>query len=189
MKESKQDTTLIVIAVAALLIVAQLFVWWVSQPQAAQRRVVNAGAQGDIISSAAGQDLIRHRQGFEDHVRHILFVGDHEPGSDQKLAKIDPQERRKFFSESAWQEYQQYLASRQAALGPGQNLIAEFSFGSQKYVPLVGNYTEFSARGVFCLSADEGYKCGPERFHIKLLAYGDLAKPAKLIIEEWQIAP
>lgn len=181
-KRPFQDDTALIVAVAIILITAQIYYVALMKELAKPKKVV-IRVEGDDVARAINQDLAGQRNNIEAHIKNFLAIPQRE-ADDARMAHHKP-----FFNAQGWQGYQEYVATMQKTLGAGQSLRAEFVFGSQKYATLSGDLTIFRADGLFCLGQDAGLKCGPQGFSMQVVMRGNLNKLDGLQFEDWKVLP
>ncbi len=181
-KRPFQDDTALIVAVAIILITAQLYYVALMKELAKPKKVV-IRVEGDDVARAINQDLAGQRNNIEGHIKDFLAIP-HKEADDARMARYKP-----FFNAQGWQGYQEYVATMQKTLGAGQSLRAEFVFGSQKYAALSGDLTMFRADGLFCFGQASGFKCGPQGFSMQVVMRGNVNKIDALQFEDWKVLP
>lgn len=179
-KRPFQDDTALIVAVAIILITAQLYYVALMKELARPQKVV-IKVEGDDVARAVNQDLAGQRSNIEDHIKNFLSIP-RKQTDEAHMARYKP-----FFSAQGWQGYQQYVATMQKALGAGQSLRAEFVFGSQKYAVLDSDLTGFRADGLFCFGQGAHFKCGPQGFTMQAVLRGNVNKADALQFEDWRV--
>lgn len=181
-KRPLQDDSALILAVAVILVVGYAYVMTSVQNSNQPRKII-IKAQTDDVERTVNQDLSLQRQNIEEHIKKFLALPEGAPDNPLIIA------RQGFFNPQGWEGYQRYLAERQGTIPAGQQLKAEFVYGSQKYAVLGDDLTAFRANGTFCFGGDKDYKCGPQRFVMEAILRGSINSPDALIFEDWKIMP
>lgn len=181
-KKPVQDDTLLIVAVALILIVMQTYVFSTMQKLSVPQKIV-IRIDSDDVARAINQDLNAQRNNIETHLKNFLYVPDNNRENPVLI------NRRDFFSTDAWGHYQSYIAAIQKYLADQKSVRAEFIFGTPRYAVLVDGGTAFRADGLFCMGTAAAYQCGPQGFRLEVLMRGDIRDADQLRFDSWRLLP
>lgn len=152
-------------------------------------------SQQDVKKHVDGLATEASKQPFEDHMGALLYLSlNDDMGSGYRGIKwLKMSERKKYFTDVAWGDYQKYLAKREITLegredtGKSPRSLARFFHGSQEYSEH-GDKKYFTAQGYYCYSSAVSYfDCLPDQFTLSVVVTGDFQKPEDMVIERWEV--
>lgn len=144
------------------------------------------------IAAVLGLAMSEDKQPFEDKIRELLFVTTddiHRSGFGER--EVDIQERKSYFTNQGWNDYQDFLLALKTTLKEKStqplNAKAEFLYGSQSYQENSEKTANFQAKGHIYYAQYDAYDPIKE-FEISIsYSIDDMKTVSGLLIDKWDV--